>query len=1511
MGIFPTPASIPCLYLPAARANISTVQSTHNNHYQVMKKISLLVMCLTASIATSAQFFSRPPSVPGSLGTNSPTVWQRSGSHSTNTFARQKQIGGKSFAPTNAAPASKLKTLVATEVVGRGPHHKVMRTVVAQTNVNGQAFYRTNSYTELATGMHYQENGDWKETKELIEPYEGGAIARFGPHKVSFEANLNASGALNVEMADGQRLRAHILGLRYFDTESGKTVLLAQLKDSQGQIVGSNEVIYANCFASTTDLSVKASVRYTFRKSGLSQDVIAHELPAPESFNLNKTSTRLQVLTEFLNPPPVQTVARPERRRQGQLEDYDLDFGTMRIGQGRAFNLGEEKRGRGTAVRKQLIRDNGRHVLIEDIPAQRVFEKLSKPAGASITPTRGAQWLAGVTNQVIPQAPKIKRAEHSMQLASAFTLEQGYVVDWELEGTAGDFTLQGDTTYLVVDTFTIESLIVEGGAVVKYSDEATGGILVNGSYTDVPVVCRTGPYQPAIFTSMHDDSVGSLIPDSTGIPVQNDLTYLNSYLWPGVHHLRFLYAGVGIGTSGEPAAISHCQFLHCGYSVEMAFGQIDFYNVLISDCSSVVHYTEEGEWNFYSFNASHISVDQAVSLIEWPENGIYSDEQGFFNVINSIFANVPQTSVPGLMNDGDRNGFYNSSPIGDNPIYSTASPFQTGGAGQYYLKMDSGFRASGTTAIDLNGLKQKTTQPPINFPRFMEVSGELTLFPQIPRYVSGPPDLGYHYDALDYTVAAMMVKGGTINIQPGTAVGFRQEFAPEDWWPWWYTHAGFWLENGASFISHGMPDRPNTFVAANLVQELPDDQFALYRWWYEVPVGLASFVAAFEPDSAGSPPPALDFRFSNFYAAGPDDIHLWSGYSWDLEWNFSLVSCLNWRLRDCNLRGGAILVGTPVWWSNPYYEWGTGSIEWFNNLFDRVDITLDPTYYADGFAMNVDLAFHGNHNLFRGQRFFLNPVPATAGHWTFTDNLFDKVAFEEYWPGPIDHDFNAYWQRTSPELESWQVARLTANSGDGSTDAANDQLLAATPAYQSGPLGDYYLATSSPLYQTSKRGSRTVAEAGLYHYTTRADQTKDGAQAGNVIIGRHYVATANSSSTQPKDSDGDGIPDSVEDQNGDGVVDASETDPTLAQTETGVPDATNPIYDDIDLDGDGMVGAVEKVLGRLPLVSDNPLITPQFAAGIESETAVATEPVDFDALAGNGQITLMANGAPVPFIRNDRDANGYCQLTWNTIYEQSGNYLVQAGIKLDGSSKMGGVGPIGFASITVNTTPYSYALVPGTADWNNATVSERITSATIPQGWQQTATSWQLFISTLNNPYFRLVWGIGRHIPSSYAAAKSKPNLLLNTLEAAPEFGVNTLRYLTTLDMSAMVTVDCWQCDIPVCWVDYTIVCHMAGLDSALLTIDLPSRQRLFKLAVWDANYLLAQNDNIVATAPIRLMYSIYNKPESFRGTFPAGVVIPELAPDQLAMLEVGHLPAGLNSAVLAAKTALGLTSRP
>ena len=82
-------------------------------------------------------------------------------------------------------------------VVDRGPHHRVVQAITQETNDISETSIRTNSYVELATGMHYEENGQWLESREEIEllPNGRGAAALHGAHKVFFPTDIAEDGS--------------------------------------------------------------------------------------------------------------------------------------------------------------------------------------------------------------------------------------------------------------------------------------------------------------------------------------------------------------------------------------------------------------------------------------------------------------------------------------------------------------------------------------------------------------------------------------------------------------------------------------------------------------------------------------------------------------------------------------------------------------------------------------------------------------------------------------------------------------------------------------------------------------------------------------------------------------------------------------------------------------------------------------------------------------------------------------------------------------------------------------------------------------------------------------------------------------------------------------------------------------------------------------------------------------------------------------------------------------------
>ncbi len=484
-------------------------------------------------------------------------------------------------------------------VLERGPNHRVVRHVTWQTNNVGQISARTNSYTEIATGLHYQENGVWKETKEEIEilPNGAGAVARQGGHKVIFAPNLNTPEVIDLETPDGQRLRSHVLGLGYYDPASGRSEIIAEVKSSEGELVGNNQVIYRDAFD-----GVAADVRYTYRISGFEQDVILRSSPpAPEKFGLNPKTTRLEVFTEFLNPPPP---VKTERAVSGtSLRDEKLTFGQMSLGPGRAFPLADGNKSKSSVpTGKTWINYEGRTILLEEVEYRTVEKHLKQLPGGK----KSAQLKAKPANKLLADGRKIPgklmaarpSSAKPMRLASLSPKEAGFVLDYvavvEWEETEAVF--ESGQTYFISAGFWPYTLTIHAGAVVKFADDPISmgwGHTLAGNGV---LICPSSGF--ATLTSMHDDTIGETIDDSTGQPDPDVAAiYLELANGPArIHNLSFKYALAGMVTGGSDTdnQIRDCLFVDCRSGV-LGYGAVALTNVTFSDCVNMVDYSWLGD----------------------------------------------------------------------------------------------------------------------------------------------------------------------------------------------------------------------------------------------------------------------------------------------------------------------------------------------------------------------------------------------------------------------------------------------------------------------------------------------------------------------------------------------------------------------------------------------------------------------------------------------------------------------------------------------------------------------------------------------------------------------------------------------------------------------------------------------------------------------------------------------------------------------------------------------------
>ena len=246
-----------------------------------------------------------------------------------------------------------------------------------------------------------------------------GAVADYGLQKVYFPAEITEA-PLTIITAGGRKLACRATFLAANDAASGKSLLLGQVTNSIGILVGDNTIIYPRAFGVLGDL------RFRYTKYSLEQDILLNEavqLPA----GLQPENVTLEVWSEWFDSTPdtkeaqeldLRPLAATEKQVGVAASDERLQWGASRIGEGFAFGMQSEREK--TPVAKTFGRIEGRDWLIERVDytaLKPLLDKLPKPQ-AGLTPENLKPDRAELIRS-LPAQTRVKAAGKLMRLAKA------------------------------------------------------------------------------------------------------------------------------------------------------------------------------------------------------------------------------------------------------------------------------------------------------------------------------------------------------------------------------------------------------------------------------------------------------------------------------------------------------------------------------------------------------------------------------------------------------------------------------------------------------------------------------------------------------------------------------------------------------------------------------------------------------------------------------------------------------------------------------------------------------------------------------------------------------------------------------------------------------------------------------------------------------------------------------------------------------------------------------------
>jgi len=978
----------------------------------------------------------------------------------------------------------------------RGAHHTEWTSVTMVTNpVTRKVRAHSHKFVELGAGLNYPDGagGFLPSSPEFTITEKGAEVGR-SQHRVALAADINTLGAIEIVTPDGLKLRSNPVGIGYFDPVDGRSILLASLISSIGWLTASNEVTYSNCFS-----HIRASVRYRNSLAGIEQDLLLHERPAPPSaFGLSQF-TRLELFTEFAGntPEPLATnrVLRAEENpanRRVMVEpdfiDNSLTFGNMTMGAGKAFVIDASSQsssvGDDAPVAKQFTLIDGKKVLIESVEYNSLQPLLIllPPANSS-----GISTNASLKNSLrdrhdqagirsLPAQRFVEPTTNRIQLVAKIDASRETLLA-RIPVVVIDYDSLNNSSATDKTFYSDITYLVTGTYTLSGTTTFEGGTVVK--YNLGAKLNVNGPIVSK--TSAYRPAVFTAVDDRTvgeTIPGSNS-TPSGYYANPALNLANSQPASWTMSNFRIRYAQQAISASSISFSLDLSHGQI-------VNSSSGIYVPGQGE--VYLRNL----------LFEDVQTALINPSYVNFHVENTTFtlggANFPMT--PAFLSQSSGTAPFNID-LKNCVLANLSASFISGGSGGTLTGDHNGFYNSppsiGTFPITttanpfqtIGGGKAYLAANSV-FRNFGTLSITPSLLTALRELTTDAP---IFFSMLLRTPRTL----GQDVSRDVDALDLGHHFPAVD-----YLVSGLEVLSSTLTLTNGLTVAFDYNAAAYGIKlsaghiVSTGDPKKMNRLVSANAVQEAPFVASatYQYMLADAPIdvvyPDARFRFTEFSQMSAGSYYYYGNY---LTW---------FELKDCQLLGGTI-------YGYFYNPWGYG-VAWYNNLFEKVKITA-----GNGALIN----FNAFNNTFVGGSLSLQ-LGATA-QWTLRDNIFDSILLTDN-GSAVANSHNAYRNVTGSGLQ-----------GASSTFPMTD-------TYQIGLLGNYYLPVGSALRNV---GSRTVALAGLYHYTTFVAQTKEGTTG--LDLGFHFVGLDTSQNNTPFDNDGDTLTDVQEDTNGNGLLDQGES----------------------------------------------------------------------------------------------------------------------------------------------------------------------------------------------------------------------------------------------------------------------------------------------------------------------------------------------------------------------------------